>query len=337
MLKKLSPWQLYDSGTWVNLASLTEYPMDFGLREWLLILGPVIVVGVLLHGYWRMRVNRNRIKMRLDKSFVSTLADSETGDDISMLRAELPNGGARVLTKPEQQQLNLTEDVPVLMDPVDMDDDFPPIPARSTTDHSPGQKPNSNTQQDSGPRPSQDETVRISPERAAALANEVLSESDEREVARTTGQDNIEHDPDVLAQGVPEKFVVIYVICGTEKFPGQQLLESLVSAELSFGEMNIFHRMGQGSYTLFSLANAVEPGSFDLKTMADDEIPGVTLFMRVHELADPVAVFDDMISVAQHLASEMDGYIKDDHRSDMTQQTIAHIRQGIQDWQFKYR
>ena len=43
--------------------------MDFGLRDWLLILGPVFIAGILIHGYWRMRSNRSNLKMALDKSF----------------------------------------------------------------------------------------------------------------------------------------------------------------------------------------------------------------------------------------------------------------------------
>ena len=40
--------------------------MDFDLRDWLLILGPVFISCVLLHGYWRMRRGANELKMSLD-------------------------------------------------------------------------------------------------------------------------------------------------------------------------------------------------------------------------------------------------------------------------------
>ncbi len=299
--------------------------MDFGLREWLLILGPIIVVGVLLHGYWRMRVGRNQIKMKLDKSYVSNLGEERAEDDLSMLRAELPNGGARVIKKPEQQHLDLNDDVPVLMDPVDVDD-LPPVRAER------------DAPEIEEVDPATVETVRISPERAAVLANAVMSESEVEELQSSDDEDDrILHDPDRLCVGVPEKFMVLYVISGKERFPGQQLLEALVSAGMAYGEMDIFHRMGPGGYTQFSLANAVEPGTFDLKTLDGEEIPGVTLFMRVHELLEPAKVYDEMVAVAQQLASELDGAIKDDRRSDLTQQTIAHQRQEILDWQHKHR
>ena len=101
--------------------------MDLGLRDWLLILGPVFIAGILIHGYWRMRSNRSNLKMALDKSFLSEPVSGDGNDDFSMLRAELPNGGARVLDKPEQTSLNLDENVPVLMDSVESSADKLPL------------------------------------------------------------------------------------------------------------------------------------------------------------------------------------------------------------------
>ena len=49
-----------------------ESLIEFGLRDWLLILGSVFIVAVLLHGYWRMRSNRSTLKMALDKSFLNS-------------------------------------------------------------------------------------------------------------------------------------------------------------------------------------------------------------------------------------------------------------------------
>ena len=66
--------------------------MDFDLRQWLLILGPIFVVGVLLHGYLRMRASQNEIRMKLDKSFLTKPGEEAQVDDLNLLKAELPNG-----------------------------------------------------------------------------------------------------------------------------------------------------------------------------------------------------------------------------------------------------
>ena len=71
--------------------------MGFDLKQWLLVLVSMILVGVLVKGYIRMRASRNRIQMKLDKSFVSRVGEITEVDDSNVLKAELPNGGARVI------------------------------------------------------------------------------------------------------------------------------------------------------------------------------------------------------------------------------------------------
>lgn len=269
---------------------MTEFFADFGLRDWLLVLGPIFIAGILIHGYWRMRTNRNSLKMALDKSFLSDgTGELDEGDELSMLRAELPSGGARVIV-PEQGDLNLEveperdeggeEAVPILV-----------------------------------------ETV-VEPDADSAEA-EPVSESD------------AEPEPaPIISADRPEKYVVINVMAIGEPFDGQSLLENLVEMNLSLGEMNIFHRE-QGNQTLFSLMNAVEPGSFDLSTINDIQTPAVSMFMRVHELAKPTAVFDQMLEVAETLAQELGGEVRDESRSVMTTQTIEHCRQDLKEYEFK--
>ncbi|XOV89593.1 MAG: cell division protein ZipA [Pseudomonadota bacterium] len=254
------------------------------MRDWLLVLGPVFIIGILLHGYWRMRVNRNTIRMELDKSFMSKPGErlGEDVDDFSMLKAELPNGGARVRRIPEQVTLDLEEDVPVLMESVDVPDQG--VPAGSDAD----------------------ETAEDPPAR-------------------------------LPADDAPEHFVVLYVTAVDGLFAGQRLLEALVELDMQFGEMDIFHRLDDAGDPAFSLVNAVEPGTFDLSTMDSLETPAISLFMRTHERADPVATFDAMIEVAQHLALELCGEVKDQSRSVMTPQTIEHCREDIQAYVLRYR
>ena len=42
--------------------------------------------------------------------------------------------------------------------------------------------------------------------------------------------------------------------------------------------------------------------------------------------------FDKMLNVAQQVSSDLGGELKDDHRSDMTTQTIEHYRQRVRDF-----
>ena len=94
--------------------------MDFDLRQWLLILGPVFIIGVLLHGYLRMLRSQNNIRMKLDKSFMSDPGEDTGVDDLSLLKAELPNGGARLIVPAKEKMLDLEKGVPVLMESVEV-------------------------------------------------------------------------------------------------------------------------------------------------------------------------------------------------------------------------
>jgi cell division protein ZipA len=133
----------------------------------------------------------------------------------------------------------------------------------------------------------------------------------------------------------PEYFIVLYVTALHQPFNGQNLLESLVELDMQFGEMDIFHRMEHGE-SVFSLVNAVEPGTFDIGQMTELETPAVSLFMRAHELDEPLRIFDEMIAVAQSLAEELGGEVKDQSRSAVTSQTIEHCREEVRDYQHRH-
>ena len=71
--------------------------MELELQEWLfLILGLVIVV-VLAHGFWVQYFGSDRLPLKLDKRFASAAPESGGGKDVIDLKAELPNGGARIV------------------------------------------------------------------------------------------------------------------------------------------------------------------------------------------------------------------------------------------------
>ena len=289
--------------------------MGFGLREWLFILGPLFIVGILAHGYWRMRSNRHNLKMALDKTYVSKPGEEEPSeDDMALFRAELPNGGARVRTIPEQTTLDLISDVPVLMDSIDE-----PIVAQreeiveventeALSARSSRKKGDKNAKKNKDPVPSQNQDQ--SPGQGPSQA---------------------------VQSDRPEKYIVIYVIALNDTFQGQSLLENFVEQNLTFGEMDIFHRLDSQNFSTFSVVNAVEPGTFDIGSMADLSTPGISLFMRVHELIDPVSIFNEMVDVAQALAQELGGEVRDETRSAMTHQTVEHCRLEISEYQLKNR
>ena len=353
--------------------------MDFDLRQWLLILGPVFIIAVLLHGYLRMRAGQNQIKMKLDRSFVSNSGEEVDMDDLSLLKAELPNGGARVIGSEEalggagNVVADETEQVPVLVESVDLPSinakEMMAVPEAQTRDlieeleeiqqQSPTKAPPKTPSKAPSEAPSEapskaplgtkKEDELVTPDlgkappaivqeapavvqEAPAVVQEAPAVVKENPAMTTEAPGAKESTAD--ASPPPEKFVVINVLALDEPFSGQQLLELLLEAGMTFGEMDIFHKQA-GDEIHFSLASAVEPGTFDMKSMNVFQTPGVTMFMRVHELRDPVAVLDDMLNVADSIALELGGEVRDETRSVMTPQTVEHCRQSIREFQFK--
>jgi cell division protein ZipA len=123
-----------------------------------------------------------------------------------------------------------------------------------------------------------------------------------------------------------------------ETVAGQQLLDAILGVGLRYGAMKIFHRHlnddGSGP-VLFSMANLVNPGTFDLNSMGDLEVPGVTLFMALDDIEDPVSAFNIMIEAIDSIAASLQLNVMDESRSSMTRQTIDHYRQRARDVSFR--
>ena len=105
---------------------------------------------------------------------------------------------------------------------------------------------------------------------------------------------------------------------------------------LKFRDMNIFHRLDPvNGGVRFSVANAVEPGIFDLSDMASLETPGVSLFFRLPGPDQPGEVLDDMLGVARDIGKSLGGDLKDENMSVLTGQTLSHFKQRMAEFSRK--
>jgi cell division protein ZipA len=121
-----------------------------------------------------------------------------------------------------------------------------------------------------------------------------------------------------------------------DDFSGDDVLKSLVDNGLVFGEMNIFHRYASQDNedsVLFSVANILRPGTFDLYNMHEFSTIGISLFLSLPTDVNNLEAFENMIRIAKRICKTLDGLLKDDHRNLMTAQTIEHYRQRIRDFE----
>lgn len=131
-----------------------------------------------------------------------------------------------------------------------------------------------------------------------------------------------------------EELIVMNVLSEPDRpFTGDELFATLRSCGLKFGDMNIFHRVEPLTKSVqYSIASAVEPGTFDMAEMEAIRCPGLCLFMQLPGPEEPVAAFEDMLSVAKSVVKSLGGEVRDEHRNIMTPQTVEHYRQRILDF-----
>jgi len=322
--------------------------MELSVRDWMIVVGVLLIVVVLLDGYRRVRnERRGNIRMSLNRSFL----DSD-GTDIEHT-SELPNGGARVIRSPEHQSYNrhnasqhdephigdedldLSQAVPMLMESVENDSATAQEQAAGSSHSYPTDSGNTATDRpgsgisDKTVSREYDEPVHESVEESfdeSPYQHNLLSESSDNKPKNSSkGSQN---DP-----GEQEVFV-INVNAKNEFFKGPDLLHILLACDLRFGDMNIFHRHENANGTgavQFSMANSVHPGTFDLEAIDEFTSPSVSFFMSIPGAEDPMQAFDYMVETAQCLVKNLDGELRDESRSVMTTQTLEHCRQRIRD------
>ncbi len=274
----------------MELAQLT-------IRDWMVIAGVLLIFAVLLDAYRRVR-NERRANMRMK---LVQPGDKASARDVNLAwLKELPNGGARVVSRHDQSQTAI--DIPD-----EAESEAPPEPAA---------------------------LERVEPEPLVTG----MSASDEPENidwldALDAG--DISPEPPRLPRTLdPEVFMLNVVARSPSGFKGEDVLHILLACDLRFGDMSFFHRheqeAGRGPIQ-FSVANMMQPGVFDIDNMTDFTTSGLVFFLTLPGPEDMMQAFDYMMETAQAVARNLKGDVLDESRSVITKQTLEHSRQQIRD------
>ncbi|MGM0570652.1 cell division protein ZipA [Marinobacter sp.] len=139
-----------------------------------------------------------------------------------------------------------------------------------------------------------------------------------------------------------EEVIVINVLASREQgdFSGTALKKLFEACGLEHGDLDIYHRhetVDPTSPVQFSVASAVEPGTFVPGEMEKMSTPGISFFMSLPGPTNSMQAFDFMLETAQAVVRNLGGELKDERRSVMTAQTIEHCRQRIREYERKRR
>lgn len=347
------------------------------LREWLIAIGALVIIGVVIDGLRRMHRARKESRAISSSMGADDLSESPLDDSFN---PELPNGGARPVSSssgrnPGEEEREAPKSRPDTATATEnlnsSDDEVTPESGWSATDDGdtdgivgqpravkpgdrkpgPEAEPRRNAPPELKPEPGPERKTRAQKKAARKQEAEqsrpdpeppVVTTDVEQDTARRAASKAEKSQPPAGANRPEAKEVVVINVLARsgEQFQGPALKNLFEACGLEYGDLDIYHRHEGVDTTTpvqFSVASAVEPGTFRPDEIPTLSTPGISFFMSLPGPSNAMQAFDFMLETAQCVVRNMGGEMKDERRSVMTPQTIEHCRQRIREFDRKQR
>jgi cell division protein ZipA len=130
-----------------------------------------------------------------------------------------------------------------------------------------------------------------------------------------------------------DKIVSLYVAAKAgHTLRGEDIVVAAEKTGLTFGHMNVFHRLIEGHPErgpIFSMANIMQPGSFDMANIREMETPAIAFFLTLPAPITALEAWEKLLPNVERMAELLNGVVLDDSRNTLGRQRIQHIREEL--------
>ena len=130
-----------------------------------------------------------------------------------------------------------------------------------------------------------------------------------------------------------DKIVSLYVAARAgQVLRGEDIVVAAEKTGLIFGHMNVFHRLIEGHPErgpIFSMANIMQPGSFDMANIREMETPAIAFFLTLPAPVSALEAWEKLLPNVERMAELLNGVVLDDSRNTLGRQRIQHIREEL--------
>lgn len=144
----------------------------------------------------------------------------------------------------------------------------------------------------------------------------------------------VNNKPTAPQRGLHQGLIItLYIRAASEsKFSGPTIVRAMNNAGLRFGAMDIYHYFNSTDdlspeSPLFSVANMLEPGYFELKSIESFSTPGLALFLQLPSVIDGTPAFESFLSRARSIAKILPGDLYSDQEELLDDNRIDKLRQ----------
>ena len=147
------------------------------------------------------------------------------------------------------------------------------------------------------------------------------------------GAGTASRDAGPLVIDMTRPMVYLMLIARERSLSGRTILESLDSEGFRPGALQLYYWQSEPDPdVVVGVANIVEPGVLEPRSLPDMETPGLVTFMSIpadNSLA--LRTFDALVEASRRLARRIDAKVCDETQSNLTPQAENHLREKVAD------